>query len=242
MTMLRRSLLPLLALLSCSVAHAAHEEIVFIAPMNHAMPLAQFKDGRLSGGILMDLGVAIAQRLGRTARFVSVPSKRVSMVLSKGEADGVCYVMPHWIDGDFNWSRPLIPNRMLVVAHARAPLVGTVAALSGQPIGTVAGYRYPEMEAALGKGFVRDDAPNGELSISKLRAGRTRYAIMGESMFDYQRRNDASFQARSELVVASVTTQCAFSRTSTIPFAQVEHAINAMIEKGSVREILSHYR
>lgn len=238
----RRTILPLLALLSCAAAHAGQGEIVFIAPTNHAMPLAQFKDGRISAGILMDLGTAIARRLGRTARFVSVPSKRVSMVLSKGEADGVCYVMPHWIDGDFDWSRPVIPNRMLLVAHVKAPLVQTVAALAGLPIGTVAGYRYPELEAVLGKRFVRDDAPSGELSISKLRAGRTQYAIMGESMFDYQRRTDATFQVRAELVIASVWTQCAFSRNSKIPFVQVDKAINALIDQGRVREILSHYR
>jgi polar amino acid transport system substrate-binding protein len=232
----------LLALAACAAAHAAQDEMVFIAPLNHAMPLAQFKDGRLNNGILMELGIAIAHRVGRTARFVSVPSKRVSMVLARGEADAVCYVLPHWIDGDFRWSRPLIPNAMLLVAHARAPVIHSVAELAGIKIGTVAGYRYPEIEAVLGAQFVRDDAPTSELTVSKLIARRTNYAIIGQSMFDYQRRYDKSFDARGDLVVANVHTQCAFSTLSKIPFAQVDKAINALADQGGMEDILSHYR
>ncbi len=232
----------LLALLASAAAHAAQDQMVFIAPLNHAMPLAQFKDGRLNNGILMELGIAIAHRLGRTAKFVSVPSKRVAMVLSRGEADGVCYVLPHWIDGDFHWSRPLIPNGMLLVAHPGAPVIHALPELAGKKIGTVAGYRYSQLEEALGAQFIRDDAPTSELTVSKLAAGRTSYAIIGQSMFEYQRRNDKAFNARAELLITSVTTQCAFSRLSKIPFARVEKAINALAEQGGMEEILSHYR
>ncbi len=239
---LSRLPLPLLALLACTLAHAGQDEIIFIAPTNVAMPLAQFKDGRISSGILMDLGTAIAQRLGRTAQFVSVPSKRVSLVLQKGEADGVCYVMPHWIDGDFHWSRPLIPNTVLLVAHANAPKVRTLAELADKKVGTVAGYRYPEMDQALGAHFIRDDAPTSDLLASKLAAGRTNYAIIGQSMFDYQKRNDKTVTARAELVITTVTTHCAFSRLSKIPFAQVEKAINALVDKGGVDAIVARYR
>jgi polar amino acid transport system substrate-binding protein len=231
-----------MALLACTAAHAAQEEMVFIAPTNLAMPLAQFKDGRINNGILMELGVAIAHRLGRTARFVTVPSKRVAMVLSKGEADGVCYVMPHWIEGDFQWSRPLIPNRSLLVSLPGVPAIRSIADLAGKKIGTVAGYRYPELEQALGSKFNREDAPTSELTMSKLSAGRTSHAIVGETTFDYQKRSDPSFAARSDLVIASVTTRCAFSRLSKIPFAQVDKAINALADQGGVEEILSRYR
>jgi polar amino acid transport system substrate-binding protein len=237
-----RLLFPPLALFACALAHAGQDEIVFIAPTNVAMPLAQFKDGRISGGILMDLGTAIAKRLGRTAQFVSVPSKRVSLVLAKGEADGVCYVMPHWIDGDFRWSRPLIPNTVLLVAHAKAPVVRSIAELAGKKVGTVAGYRYPEVDQALGAQFIRDDAPTSDLLAHKLAAGRTNYAIVGQSMFDYQKRNDKTFTARAELVITTVTTHCAFSRLSKIPFAQVEKAINTLADKGDVEAIVARYR
>jgi polar amino acid transport system substrate-binding protein len=242
MARLSQTMLPLMALLACASVQAAQEEMVFIAPTNHGMPLAQFKDGRINNGILMELGVAIAHKLGRTARFVSVPSKRVAMVLSKGEADGVCYVLPHWIDGDFRWSRPLIPNGMLLIAHPGAPVVRSVAELAGRKIGTVAGYRYPQIEEVLGGQFIRDDAPTSEHTVSKLAAGRTSYAIVGQSMFEYLRRYDKNFHARPEFLITTVTTQCAFSRQSKIPFAQVDKAINALVEQGGVDEILSHYR
>ncbi|HZX28525.1 MAG TPA: ABC transporter substrate-binding protein, partial [Telluria sp.] len=135
-----------LCALACGPAAAGPAEIVFLAPQNHAMPIARFEHGRLAGGILKDLGDAIAARLGVPARFVSVPSKRVALALRAGEADGVCYVLPGWIDGDYRWTQPIIPNGVAVVAHGGAPVVHSLSDLAGHRVGTVLGYRYPLLE------------------------------------------------------------------------------------------------
>lgn len=229
----------------CAMAHgtamAEPQEIVFIAPTNHTMPMAQFQDGTLVDGVLKNLGDLIARRMERRAVYVSVPSKRVSEVLAAGGADALCYVIPLWIDGSYHWTRPFIPSTALVVARSDAPIVKSLDALAGKPVGTVFGYRYPEAERVLGKRFVREDAPTTELNFRKLVVGRMQYAMIDQVAFEYRMRQDPSLALRKDVAYATVVTQCAFSLHSKIPFAQAEHAIDTLVHDGSVAAVLNQY-
>ena len=231
-----------LASLPVGTLAAALPEIVFIAPTNHTMPLAQFVDGKLADGILKDLGDTIAKRLGRQARFVSVPSKRVGLELARGAADSVCYVMPDWIDGDFNWTRPLVPNVLLLIAQPDAPVVHTLADLKGQRVGTVLGYRYVMLDAALGAQFMRDDAPSIQHLLGKFGVARSPYALVEQTTLAYRVRTDHAFRARTDLTIATFKARCAFSRTSKIPFADVERVAGAIASDGSIDAIMARYR
>lgn len=215
---------------------------MFIAPSNHAMPWAQFNDGKLSGGLLKDLGELIATRLGRKAKFIIVPSNRVRGVLSGGSADALCYVRPEWIDGNYNWTPPLIQDGAAVVARIGAPVIRTLADLRNVPVGTVIGYRYPEIESALGHDFIHEDAPSMESNMRKLIAGRMEYAILEKMVLDYHLRKDKSIQLRVDFLYISFDAQCAFSLSSKIPFADVIRVIKSINEDGSANEIFSRYR
>ncbi|MES2148886.1 MAG: transporter substrate-binding domain-containing protein [Pseudomonadota bacterium] len=236
---------PLLALaisMLCAGAGAGQAEIVFIAPTNHSMPLAGFDNGTLSAGIIKDLGDAIALGLGRKARYVNVPSRRVSRFLSSGQADGLCYVLPHWIPGQFDWSAPLVANASVIVARSDAPAVAAFGQLADRAVGTVSGYDYPQLDAALGARFVRDDAPSMDLMLRKLLAGRSQYAVVDKATLDYHVRADAASRLRVDLVFGQYMARCAFSRQSQVPFAQVEHVIQGLLDDGSVQRILLRYR
>jgi polar amino acid transport system substrate-binding protein len=223
-------------------ARVAPAPLVLLAPNNHAMPIAGFADGVLVQGILKDVGEAIGARIGRAVHFLVVPSRRVPLVLAQGEADGVCYVQPYWIDGSFNWSAPLIPNGGLVLAQAGAPVVTSVEQLRGQKLGTVGGYRYPYFDLALGEGFVRDDAPSMQNNLRKLAAGRTRYALVDQATALYEIRNAAPPKPRADLFYESFKARCAFSLQSKVPFVEVNRAIDSLIADGSVERIMAHYR
>ncbi|MES2130090.1 MAG: transporter substrate-binding domain-containing protein [Pseudomonadota bacterium] len=230
------------AMLMCCAARAAAQEVVFIAPTNLTMPMVQFDGRQLTGGLLKDLGDAIAGRLGRRARYIDIPSKRVWAVLAQGEADGVCYVLPEWGEGKLDWTRPLIPDGAVIAAHPSAPKLSHLDELAGHPVGTVLGYRYPELEAALGKDFIRDDAPTMEHNLSKLAAGRRQYAVVELAALEYRLRNTAGPRLRTELVYVQFKARCAFSPRAKVPFAQVEQAIDALVQEGVVEHILEHYR
>jgi ABC-type amino acid transport substrate-binding protein len=221
---------------------AAPKEIVFIAPTNHAMPVAQFSNGAMVGGILKELGDAIAARMGRQARYVSIPSKRVGLALAGGAADLVCYVRQGWIDGDFIWTTPFIPNESSIVARNDAPPIHALSDLADVRVGTVLGYRYWQLEAALGSHFRRDDGPSMPHTFEKLLAGRANYAIIEQMTLQYYQRQHPDMALHAALTIVAFKAPCALSRMSKIALEEVDRAISAIVDDGTVAAIMSHYR
>ncbi len=204
--------------------------------------MAEFAGGQLRAGILKDLGELLAARLGRSVRFVVVPGRRVSLTLAQGKADGVCMVKPGWIEGDLHWTRAFIPTGGTVLARADAPFIKRLTDLRGKPVGTVAGYRYTMLEAALGADFLRDDAPSSEHNLLKLLAGRTRYAVMELSSAACLVKRDAARTLRQDLTYEHGMAHCAFSKASKVPLAEITQAIDTMIAGRSVDRIMANYR
>jgi ABC-type amino acid transport substrate-binding protein len=227
---------------STGAAAAAPPEMVFLAPLNHAMPVAHFQDGALTGGILKDLGDAIAARPRRHARYLPVPSKRVSMALASHEGDGVCYVLPDWIDGDFNWTAPVIPNSVAVVAHGNVPVIHRLTDLADTRVGTVLGYRYGPLWERLGSHLKRDDAASTELVINKLVAGRANYAVLETLTVDWYRRTYPTTGLRTDLVFYTFVARCAFNKSATIAFKDIDRAVTDLVGSGAVDAILARYR
>jgi ABC-type amino acid transport substrate-binding protein len=241
--MLRSCLAPSCLLLALSPAAVAGQgEVVFVAATNHNMPLSRFQNGEMVEGLLKDLGDGIAHRMGRQARYVSVPAKRVAEYLASGRADGVCYVLPRWLPGSFNWSQPLMPDAGVLVSRPEAPAVRVLSDLANKPVGTVLGYSYSMIDAALGRAFVREDAPSMELNISKIQHGRMQYAIMGRMTAEYLMRAEPQHKLRIDFEFDPFKAQCAFSKKSAIPFDDVQRAIGGLVSDGSLDRLLHRYR
>jgi polar amino acid transport system substrate-binding protein len=221
---------------------AAAPDLVMVAPMNLSMPLAQYQKDKLVGGILKDMGETLAQRLGRSVRFVSVPGEAVSALLTSGKADGICFVRPHWIDGEFDWSAPFMHDAEMIAARAEAPQLRSLADLRDRPIGSVASHRYPRIENVLGLRFARVDSTNVDESLRKLLDGTVQYALMGRTTMEFHARNNKTVRLRADLIISTFEAQCAFSKKADVPFSEVDKAINGMLRDGSVERILSRYR
>ncbi|WP_445233901.1 substrate-binding periplasmic protein [Duganella rhizosphaerae] len=230
------------AALSLTTAHAAPGELVMLAPLDQTMPIVRFSNGALDGGILKDVGDALAQRLGLRAVYLSVDVAGVTPALSSGRADAMCYVMPVWIDGDYDWSTPLLPDTEMVVAHADAPRLRSLKDLRDRPIGTVAGYRYPRLEQVLGRRFFRIDSASMDANVQQMVAGKVQYTLAGENTLFYLQRIHPTLKLRPELVFASFKAQCAFSRKSQVPFTDANRVIDAMLKEGVIDQIMARYR
>ena len=235
----------LFAALLCTAAIAqADGEVVFVSTQGNTMPLAAFEDEQIKDGIVRDLGIAIARRLGRTARFVTVSRNRMVSSLVEGQADGVCYALPAWLgNAELRWSRPLIPNRDLVVGRMDAPTIASTAELADESVGTVLGYRYPELESVLGNRFRRDDAPDMPSNLRKLAAGRVRYAIVDQLTLQYEMRTALShFKPGSSLTIASFGAACAFSLKGRVSADELQRSADALLLDGTMDAILARYR
>lgn len=223
-------------------AFAGPGELVFVAATNHTMPLSRFDNGEMIDGLLKDLGDGIALRMRLRARYVSTPAKRVAEFLANGRADGVCYVLPRWLPGTFNWSQPLIPDSAALLARADAPPVRVLSDLANRPVGTVLGYTYSMAESALGRAFVREDASTEELNLSKIRHGRMQYAIMGRMNAEYLMRAEPQAKLRIDFEFDPFKAQCAFSQKSAVPFGDIQRAIDSLVADGSIERMLLRYR
>ncbi len=236
------SSLPLLLSLSCATALAAPGELVMLSPVDQSMPIARLQNGVISGGIVKDFGDALAQRLGRKPVYVNADSPEVTPLLSSGRADAMCYVMPFWIDGDYNWSPPLFPDAEMVAARHDMPHLRSLKDLRDKPVGTVVQYRYPRVELVLGARFRRVDAANMDANIQQMVAGKVPYTMISEATLNYLHRITPGLKVRADMVFSAYKAQCAFSQKSAIPYEDISRAIDSLVKDGSVDQILARYR
>lgn len=234
----------LLALLACLPlrAQAQSRDLVMVAPLNQSMPYAHYESGKITAGIIKDFSEAIAQRAGRRIVFVSVASQDVSAFLRAGKADGICHVQPHWIDGDYHWSRKINPDAELIASHLDAPVVRTLSDLRDRTVGTVVGYRYPRIELVLGVRLKRDDSQTMEENLKKMMGTGARHTIVGRNTLAYQMRINPALRLRADLVFAQYSSQCAFSKQRDLPLADLDKAIDSLAADGSFAAIVARYR
>lgn len=184
------------------------------------------------------LGSALARQLGRPVRFLSLPRKRMISALESGEGDILCGYVPAWVKGNVYWSRPFIPTSEVLVSSGRVQAPRTLEELKGKRIGTVLGFRYPEVEQRLGADFVRDDAPSSDLTLLKWQAGRYDYFLAARNMIDSQAAKGALAAGYHLLVVNEYQSMCAVARQATVSIDEVNTAIDAIEKSGELARLL----
>lgn len=230
-------------MLACWLAAAARaEQLVVLVANSVAMPMADIRDGRLHGGIHLDLGKALAHKLRRELAIEVLPRKRLAQALESGRADILCTYQPDWLEGQHAWTQAFFPQSDLLVTAAGAPRPQRAADVRNQPVGTVLGFAYPEMDQALGEGFVRSDAPSALANLNKFKLGRLQHMIIDKAFYDYQVRLGMQLSTHPPLVVKYQLTRCAVSKRSKIPMAEIEAAIAQLVREGAINKILSNYR
>lgn len=218
-------------------------ELVILVDTATEMPMARVDQYRLVDGIHKDVGEALARAMGRRPKFVALPRKRIADALRSGKADVLCGYVPEWLDGGLAWSQPFFPMVEVVITDRAAARPRTLADLAGQPLGTVFGYSYPDLERALGNGFKRADGPSSELNLRKLAAGRLQHVVTMKSFIDYRiKLDDPVLVLHPPLVVKSYMTRCVVSPKGNVSAAEVDRAVARMLRDGTVGQISARYQ
>lgn len=218
-------------------------ELVILVDTATEMPMARVEKFRLVDGMHRDVGVALAKALGREPRFLMLPRMRIDGALESGDADILCDYIPGWIKGDFAWSQPFLPHVEVVISNRTAERPRTIADLAGQPLGTVFGFAYPDLERALGKGFVRADGPSSDLNLRKLSLGRLQHMVTIKGFIDYRLKlGEPALSLHPQLVVNSQMTSCAVSPKGHVTVAQVDRAVAQVVREGAVAAITARYK
>jgi len=123
------------ALLLCPLAGAEPvRPLVMLVETSALMPQARIVADQVVEGLHLDLGQALARRLGRELVARPVPRKRLAEALQRGEGDLLCDYQSDWLPGAFAWSRPFLPDQALLISAATAPAPAGLTALAGQPV------------------------------------------------------------------------------------------------------------
>ncbi|NVM78132.1 ABC-type amino acid transport substrate-binding protein [Duganella sp. SG902] len=222
-------------LLTATTAHAADK-----APLRYIEKV----DGWLTSGfqppsVFQDrLGAALARQLGRPVQYLQLPRTRLMRALESGEGDILCSYLPEWLPGDVDWTQAFIPISEVVVSSPRVKPPASVADLRGKRLGTVLGFRYPELEKIIGKDYIRDDAPSTALSIRKWQARRFDYLIAPRYVVDRHMADGSLPPGSHVLTVYEVNSKCAVSRKSQVSVAEFNSAIEALEKSGELTKIL----
>jgi polar amino acid transport system substrate-binding protein len=230
----------LLALLFSATAHA--QSLVVLVDTSTEMPMADVRNGRLLGGIHRDLAEALAYRMGRKLETIVLPRKRIGLALESGRADMICLYKPEWLPGPYQWTQAFFPHAELVLTAHSAPAPQSLADLSGRPIGTVLGFEYPDLEQALGAGFVREDGPSNLTNLRKLAAGRVQHVATIKYFYDYQQRQREPIKVHPPLLVKQYLTRCAVSQKGRVSLADVDAVLTQLVRDGVIAKILATYQ
>jgi polar amino acid transport system substrate-binding protein len=218
-------------------------ELVILVDTATEMPMARVESYRLVDGMHRDVGLALAKAMGRQPKFLALPRKRIATALASGDADILCGYIPAWLDGTFAWSQPFLPLVEVVVTNRAAERPRTIADLGGQPIGTVFGFAYPELNRALGTAFVRADGPSTDLNLRKLAIGRLRHMVTNKAFIDYRlKAGDLALSLHPPLVVNNYATGCAVSPKGHVAVAEVDRAIGQLLHGGTMAAIAARYK
>ena len=232
----------LIALLSFSRLSNA-ESLRILVVDKYEMPWAEINNNQLQGGMLFDLGNAIAQQLGRTAVYIPLPRKRIASVLEAGQADLVCNQNPVWLSGPFDWTKNFIPHVDVLISNQQQPRPYQLSDLANVRIGTTLGFRYLELEEALGEGFIRDDSLTARTNLLKLQAGHVHHIIIDRHVLQYQQQQyRLQSQIHPYLLISKRFAGCAVSRQGQIPIAALNKAIAQLEKKATLKGIFEHYR
>lgn len=240
-----RLLLFLSLLLGASVC-AEERPLRFSVTESWAMPMMRIEQGQATGGILYDLQMRLAQKVGRRAELMVMPRLRVQQMLVRGEIDVRCYVNPAWLHESHHqyiWSVPFMVQRDLLVRRSDdQPLPPAQA--QGELVGTVLGFIYPSLEPLFTSGHLRrDDARTQELALEKLQAKRYRYAVSNDLALQwFNRRQPAAHQLQAVRELSADQVACIVRDQPDVPTMALLRALVQMSNDGEFAAILAKYR
>ena len=225
---------------------AAETPLRFVVPDSWAMPIVQLERGRPTQGILYDIMLSLATKVGVPAQFVVLPRTRVQSSMEHGEIDVRCYAAQSWQpnqSGDYIWSLPLLFQRDLLISRQGLPNTLDPADLPRQSIGTVLGYTYPTLQPLFDADQLqREDARNQEQVLEKLLAGRYRYAVSNQWTLDwFNQRLPFEQQLHDVAVLQEQHVGCYVRNDPNVPVQRILRTLLRMKMSGEIDEIIRLY-
>ncbi|QDL53247.1 substrate-binding periplasmic protein [Rhodoferax aquaticus] len=206
-------------------------------------------NGTVSGGLLLDLGQAVARELHTKLQVQPLARKRLDAAVQKGQVDLVCYWSPQWTTqaDKVQWTMESLAQIERLVTHqGQMPSKVALDQLEGKRIATQLGYNYPSLQAWFDNGKLqRKDETRIVLMFKALDLMIAEALVASEAEIEGFFHTNPEARARFETspyLFSKVATQCALSRKSPHTLEQVNKALSTLIESGELARMASAYK
>ncbi len=235
-------------LLAATTAQAAPPLHIGVAESDAAPIVVLNAQRQLESGLSKDLGLALAQALGSSARFSVLSRKHIEPALEQSKVDVVCNANPAWFSNaaKLGWTQDFYPQIERVVtltSHLRT--VHGSQDLAAQRVGVIRGYHYPALIPLWqNSGGIRVDHPHLDSGLKALQLGMIDAVISSElELAAWVKRNPQPGQQLrlQPWVVSVMQTRCAVAPSSRYSVAQLNQAISLLEKQGKTKRILQSY-
>lgn len=188
-----------------------------------------------ASGFLLDIYQELAATLQRPLALKSFQRTDIATALLKGEADVYCRANPAWYPQPMlRWSPPLFSYADLLLS--RLPVSSLPP---GQLVGTVTGYRYPELERRFQDGTLRrKDYTSPELLAEAVLKGQLDTLLMSE-VEAYYLLPVSQFQQQK---LGAYQLHCIYAPTlSSAEREQLDRHISHQVAAGAYPQLLKKY-
>ncbi|MGZ5278744.1 MAG: substrate-binding periplasmic protein [Pseudobdellovibrionaceae bacterium] len=223
------------------------EALRFSASVSWSEPYAFFDPNKkLAAGILKEVMDAIAEEMGKSPVYVTLPRKLVDAEAEKNKFDARCYVIESWVKDPklYNWSAVLFDIVNIVASPISVTPVRKIEDLKGHKVGTVLGYKYPKLESLFADSTIgRSDSGTETSNIEKLIQNRVSYAIVEAAQFSWHLKSKArdKFDMKRFFEVERYPVKCALLKSSSVSVNDFKRAIEKLKRQGYFKTVLAKY-
>lgn len=232
-----------------SLTTEASPVVRFTLAESDGPPMVILDNNHLAGGLLKELGDAIAHELNAKAEYSVVSRGRVELLIEQKNLFIACNTNPKWYihSSETEWTEELYPQIERLVSKNTVSDIRSADDLKGKKIATIYGYSYPEIISHLWytNQAVRIQSLRLEAIMNRLLRNVSDVAIVSELEFSYWAEKNPISAASLKLhpyIVSKIPTMCAVSEGSDFSADDLNKAIDRLKANGKLNSILKRYR
>jgi len=214
---------------------------------HNAAPYAIEESERLFGGIIKDIATEIAGELDIDVTFVKTTRKRIERYLENNTIHVELITNPAWLSNSekLQWSEAIFTEKnIMVIKASNNNRYNELKDLRGMIIGTIRGYKYPELQLFFDKNyFIRYDVSNLDVNFIRLELDRIDALVDADILINYQlmqNKNSQAFQVLP-ITVSKHSIRAALSPNAPVTIHQFNKALKKLTDQGVIAAILKKY-
>ncbi|MGI0119927.1 substrate-binding periplasmic protein [Zooshikella sp. RANM57] len=222
------------------------KDLIKIGFVPHGPPIDAMEEHTLIGGIVFEVGTAIAHEAGYIAVFHAIPTNRAEEWLAENKIHMLCLYNRHWLKKPerFIWGPDLTHYQEYFILNKDTPDIKSYEQLQGMTVAARLGYTYsPQLEALFTKEYsVRLNRQDTDSLYRLLTLKRVDTLIDNTWSYYYRQKNNPDFTLRlSSLRDAHYPLTCLCAEQSPEISKTLVQSMNNLLNQGKIQQLMVKY-